>query len=182
MPWRRLWKWALLNFGIRWRRVVGFTPLPPYLQENSPRCPLCRRAYGPQSVLGVMEMRTIYSHIWDRIPIPWSSRPWLICCTDWAIPDPNVVWREWRLENPLCVPSSVHGLAYVDGTKYRDNCYKCKCFYFRPVLFPCSLTFVQALSLFGKETHDSTLTILVPRNGGTGVTACPSSQTSWNKQ
>jgi hypothetical protein len=36
------------DLGTRWRRVVSFTPRPPYPQGNSPRYPLDRRLGGPQ--------------------------------------------------------------------------------------------------------------------------------------
>jgi hypothetical protein len=43
---------AFFDLGIRWRRVVSFTPQPLYLQGKSLWYPLVRRLGGPQSRSG----------------------------------------------------------------------------------------------------------------------------------
>jgi hypothetical protein len=52
-PWRRLGSGGVaprtLDFGIRWRWVVSFTPRPLYRQVKSPWYPLNRSLGGPQS-------------------------------------------------------------------------------------------------------------------------------------
>jgi hypothetical protein len=43
---------TFLDLGIRWRRVVSFTPLLSYPRGNSARFPLHRRLGGPQNRSG----------------------------------------------------------------------------------------------------------------------------------
>jgi hypothetical protein len=59
MPWRCMgeWKYRSIIFyhGIKWRRVVGFTPLPlyPLLPGKCSRYPLVRHLRGPQTWSGL---------------------------------------------------------------------------------------------------------------------------------
>jgi hypothetical protein len=48
----RWYSFTILDLGTRRRGVVRFTPLPLYLQENSPWRPLDRRLGKPQSWSG----------------------------------------------------------------------------------------------------------------------------------
>jgi hypothetical protein len=56
LPWRSMEEWeyssTILDLGIRWRRVIKFTPLPLYPWEKSPWYPLYRRMSESQSRSG----------------------------------------------------------------------------------------------------------------------------------
>jgi hypothetical protein len=55
IPWSRVaerrYQSTILGFGIRWRWVVSFTPLPLYPRVKNPRYPLLRRLGGPRADL-----------------------------------------------------------------------------------------------------------------------------------
>jgi hypothetical protein len=83
-------KWSgpdFLDLGTSWRRVVSFTPRPPYPREKSPRCPLDRRWVDPRVGLDDVEKRNSWpyrdSNSDSSVVQPVASR-----YNDWAIPAP----------------------------------------------------------------------------------------------
>jgi hypothetical protein len=83
---RRVWEWryssTILEFGIRWRWVVTFTPRRLYSWENGPRYPFDRRLGGPQSRAG---------HCWRVKPLAPAFQTVARRYIDLAIPGPQEI-------------------------------------------------------------------------------------------
>jgi hypothetical protein len=83
------WRYSstILDLGIRWRRVVSFTPRSLYSQRKIPKYPLDRRLCGPQTGLDAVEKRKI-SYLCRESdpgrPVLNLHYPGSSVCRDWS--------------------------------------------------------------------------------------------------